>query len=91
MSDGPDRPPAFEIKLTARAREMIFRVVGEPEWHTEGTGRVERVRRRDGLPSRVQPHVRYTSVHISSHLKAWLGETGKGTAQTTRSGDAEGS
>jgi hypothetical protein len=71
---GKERLPDFEFEVAARAREITFRVVGDVEWRTEGVARVDRVRRRDGLPSRVRPHVRYRNVHVSTSLKAWLDE-----------------
>jgi hypothetical protein len=67
-----NRPPDFEIEAAAQAREITFRVVDDVEWRTEGVARVDRVRRRDGLPSPVRPHVRYRNVHVSTSLKAWL-------------------
>ena len=73
MRPGEERPPDFEFEVAARAREITFRTVGEVEWRTEGVARVDRVRRRDGLPSPVRPHVRYRNVYVSTSLKAWLG------------------
>ena len=72
MSPGKERPPDLEIEVAAQAQEITFRVVGDVEWRTEGVARVDRVRRRDGLPSPVRPHVRYRNVHVSTSLKAWL-------------------
>ena len=77
MTDRKDRPPAFELQVAARAREIIFRKVGDVTWRTESTGHVERIVRRDGLPSPVLPHTPYTDVHVSTHIKAWLKETGE--------------
>jgi hypothetical protein len=72
VKPGKNRPPDFEIEVAAQAREITFRVVGDVGWRTEGVARVDRVRRRDGLPSPVRPHVRYRNVHVSTSLKAWL-------------------
>ena len=72
MKPGKNRPPDFEIEVAAQAREITFRVVDDVEWRTEGVARVDRVRRRDGLPSPVRPHVRYRNVHVATSLKAWL-------------------
>lgn len=69
-------PPTFELEVRARARQITFRVVGDVTWRTEGTARVERTGSRDGLPRPVLPHVRYTDVHVSAHVKAWLNESG---------------
>ena len=71
MTDATDPSPVFELKLRVRAREATFHQVGDVTWHTEGTGHVERTGRRDGLPSPVRPHTRYTDVHVSTHIKAW--------------------
>ena len=76
MTDGKHRPPAFELQVTARAREVTFRVVGDVTWSTEGTGDVEWTGRRDGLPRPALPDTRYTDVQVSTHIKAWLSETG---------------
>jgi len=76
MTDGKHRPPAFELQVTARAREVTFRVVGDVTWRTEGTGNVERTGTRDGLPCPALPHTRYTDVQVSTHINAWLSETG---------------
>jgi hypothetical protein len=81
VTDGKDCPPTFEIEVRARAREMTFRVVGDVTWRTEGTGHVERTGRRDGLPFPALPHVRYTDVQVSTHIKAWLNETGQPSGQ----------
>jgi hypothetical protein len=72
VKPGKNRPPDFEIEAAAQAREITFRVVDDVEWRTEGIARVDRVRRRDGLPSPVRPHVRYRNVHVSTSLEAWL-------------------
>ena len=72
MRLGKERRPDLEFEAAARAREITFRVVGDVEWRTEGVARVDRVRRRDGLPSPVRPHVRYRDVHVSTSIKAWL-------------------
>jgi hypothetical protein len=72
MTDATDRSPAFELKVTARAREATFRKVCDVTWRTKGAGHVERTGRRDGLPSPVLAHTRYTDVHVSTHINAWL-------------------
>jgi hypothetical protein len=82
MSDRGDGPPAFEVKVAARAAEITFHAVDDVEWRTEGTARVHRTRRRDGLPSPVRPGVRYTDIRISSHLQAWLQESPPGDTGT---------
>lgn len=74
MRPGKERLPDLEFDVAAWAREITFRVVSDIEWRTEGVARVDRVRRRDGLPSRVRPHMRYRNVHVSTSLKAWLDE-----------------
>jgi hypothetical protein len=85
VNDRKDRPPNFEFKAAARAREATFRAVGDVEWRTEGTARVERTGRRAGLPSPVRPHIRYTDVRVSTHIKAWLDETRASMGKSTRS------
>jgi hypothetical protein len=77
MTDHKDRPPAFELQAAARAREITFHKVGDVTWRTENAGHVERTVQRDGLPSPIPPHTRYTDIHISTHIKAWLNETGE--------------
>ena len=72
MRPGKERVPDFEFEAAARAREITFRVVGDVECRPERVARVDRVRRRDGLPSRAGPHVRYRNVRVSTSLKAWL-------------------
>lgn len=76
MNDGEDRRPDFEFTVRARAREVTFRVVGDVEWRTEGTARVERADRREGLPRPLRPGSRYTDVHVSTQIKAWLEDPG---------------
>ena len=82
MSGRGDGPPAFEVKVAARAGEITFRAVDEVAWRTEGTARVHRARRRDGLPAPVRLNVRYTDVRISSHIQAWLEESPPGDTGT---------
>lgn len=72
MNDRRDRRPDFEFAASVRAQEATFRVVGEVECHTEGTARVERTGRREGLPRPVRPYIRYTGIQVSTHIKAWL-------------------
>lgn len=72
MRRGAAGPPTFELKVAARAREVCFRVVGDPQTRTEGPVRVERERLREGLPSPVQPHVRYKNVRVATEIVAWL-------------------
>jgi hypothetical protein len=71
MSSHEERPPAFEFKVAARAGEICFRVVGDPQVRTEGVSYVEE-RQRDGLPSPILPNVRYKDVRVSAHITAWL-------------------
>jgi hypothetical protein len=80
-TDRKDCPPTFELEVRARAREVTFRVIGDVTWRTEGTGHVERTGRRDGLPFPALPHVWYTDVHVSTHIKAWLNETAQPSGQ----------
>jgi hypothetical protein len=75
VNDRQDWPPAFELKVAARAQEAIFSVVGDAKWRTEGLADAERTGYRDGLPAGLCPHAQYTNIRVSSHIKAWLNET----------------
>lgn len=72
MNDRGDCRPDFEFAASARAQEATFRVVGEVECRTEGTARVERTARREGLPRPVRPYIRYTGIQVSTRIRAWL-------------------
>ena len=89
MTDHKDRPPAFELQAAARAREITFHEVGDVTWRTANTGHVERTGQRDGLPSPIPPHTRYTDIHISTHIKAWLNETGDPAGSPDRAPNAD--
>jgi hypothetical protein len=77
MRRGEERPPVFELKFSARASEITFHVAGDVEWRTEGSAHAELVRRREGLPAPVRPHVCYHDVRVATWVKAWLDETGQ--------------
>ena len=71
---GHELPPAFDVGVAADAKQIHMRVTGEARTRSEGVTRVERATVRDGLPDHLRRGERYTDVHTSYRVAAWLDE-----------------
>jgi hypothetical protein len=75
VSTGPERLPALELDVAARARDLCTHVPGDPQMCSEGVAHVERVTHRDNLPSPVTPEAHHTDVRVSFRITAWLDDS----------------